>query len=71
LIRELELPEAADVLIAASQKRVDEATAHAEFDQINRDMGEAIVGPDAMAKWVAENIGHPKELDARNAMIFG
>jgi len=70
-IRELELPEPADVLIAASQKRVDVAEAHAEFDQINRDMGEAIVGPDAMAKWVAENIGHPKELDARNALIFG
>ncbi|MFT5325135.1 MAG: hypothetical protein ACI8P0_003002 [Planctomycetaceae bacterium] len=67
----MELPEAADVLIAASQKRVDVAEAHAEYDQINRDMGEAIVGPDAMAKWITENIGHPKELEARNAMIFG
>ncbi|MFT5094205.1 MAG: tetratricopeptide (TPR) repeat protein, partial [Porticoccaceae bacterium] len=70
-IRALELPEAADVLIAASQKRVDVAEAHAEYDQINRDMGEAIVGPDTMAKWITENIGNPKELEARNAMIFG
>ena len=69
MIRELGLPEAASVVVAASQKRVDEAEAHFEYDQINRDMGETIVGPDAMAKWIAENIGHSKELDARRSLI--
>jgi hypothetical protein len=70
MIRELELPAAAGVVIAASQKRVDEAEAHFEYDQILRDMGETFVGPDAMAKWLAENVGHPKELDARRSLIF-
>ncbi len=70
MIRDLKLPEAASVVIAASQKRVDEAEAQFEYEQINRDMGETIVGPDAMAKWISENVGHPKELEARRSLIF-
>ncbi len=70
MIRELDLPAATNVVIAASQKRVDEAEAHFEYDQIHRDMGEQIVKPETMAKWIAENAGHPKELDARRSLIF-
>ncbi|MDA0285549.1 MAG: tetratricopeptide repeat protein, partial [Planctomycetota bacterium] len=70
LVRELALPKSADVVLAASQKRIDEAEAHYEYDQINRDMGEAIVSPDVMAKWISENIGHPKELEARQSLVF-
>lgn len=70
LIRKLELREAAGDVIAASQKRVDEAEAQVEYDDIRRDMNEAIVGPEVMAKWVVDNVGHPKELEARRALIF-
>jgi tetratricopeptide (TPR) repeat protein len=70
LIRKLELPEAANIVIAASQKRVDEAEAQFEYEKIHRDMNEAIVGPDVMSQWIAENAGHPKELEARRALVF-
>lgn len=70
MIRELGLSEAADIVIEAAQKRLNEAEAHFEFDCISRDIGEMIAGPEAMAEWVNQNPGHPKELDARRVMIF-
>lgn len=70
LIRKLDLPEAAGIVVAASQKRIDEAEAQFEYDQIHRDMNEAIAGPEVMAKWIAENAGHPKELEARRSLVF-
>ena len=70
LIDQIQLPAAVREVVSASRARIDEAEATYEYGQISRDVSATAASPDVLRQWIADHVGHPKELEARQNLVF-
>lgn len=69
-IEEMNLPVSAMKVVTAFSERIDEAEATKEYSRIKVDIANTHLNPDVLAEWIANHVGHPQELEARDRLVY-
>lgn len=69
-INEMQLTDAANKLVVAFTKKIDEAEASYEYSLIKVEIANQHASPDPLAEWIANHVGHPEELEARRSLVY-